>query len=176
MSEYVETIKGNGPVNKAMGELVETGSKYSDEDRRKAVVLYLVLGSDTLVAQESGICRQTINKWRNNADWWEQEADKVAHEIEDKLRAGLRKITLEGTELVLEAIRNKELKGKEAMVTVGIAYDKLRLSENRPTSITGQSTGGIQARLEDIADKMLELERQNNAKLVSPPTSDPESE
>ena len=97
--------------------LVPTGSKYSDEDRRKAVVLYLVLGSDTLVAQESGICRQTINKWRNNADWWQQVADTVAHEIEDKLRAGLRKITLEGTELVLEAIRNKELKGKEAMVT-----------------------------------------------------------
>ncbi len=155
--------------------LVPTGSKYTDEDRRKAVVLYLVLGSDTAVAKESGYPRRTISRWRNS-DWWEQVSSQVGHEIEDKLRATFRKVALEGGQAALDAIRSKELKGKEAMIMSGIAYDKLRLSENRPTSITGQSTGGIQARLEEIADKMLELEHQASAKLVSPPTSDPESE
>ncbi len=91
----------------------------------------------------------------------------VRQEIEDKLCATFRKVALEGTQLALDAIRSKELKGKEAMITAGIAYDKLRLSENRPTSITSQSTGGVQAMLEDIADKMLELQRLNEAKLVS---------
>ncbi len=160
-----------------MGRLVETGSKYSDEDRRKAVVLYLVHGSDTRVAQESGINRATICKWRNHSDWWDQVAATVSGEIEDKLRATFRKVALEGTQLALDAIRSKELKGKEAMITAGIAYDKLRLSENRPTSITGQSTGGIQARLEEISDQMLELERQREAKLVSEqPASEPEDD
>jgi len=155
--------------------LVPTGSKYTDADRRRAVVLYIVLGTDTAVAKELGCPRRTVGDWRRT-DWWEQESTVVRQEIEDKFRSKLRKVALEGTQLALDAIRSKELKGKEAMITAGIAYDKLRLSENRPTSITGQSTGGIQARLEDIADKMLELEDQANAKLVSQPTSGPESE
>ena len=150
-----------------MKRLVETGSKYSDEDRRKAVVLYLVHGSDTRVAQESGINRTTICKWRNHSDWWDQVATTVSGEIEDKLRATFRKVALEGTQLALDAIRSKELKGKEAMITAGIAYDKLRLSENRPTSISGNATGGIQSKLEEIADRMLEMERIEKAKLVS---------
>jgi hypothetical protein len=146
--------------------LVPTGSKYTDADRRRAVVLYIVLGTDTAVAKELGCPRRTVGDWRRT-DWWEQESTVVRHEIEDKLRATFRKVALEGTQLALEAIRSKELKGKEAMVTAGIAYDKLRLSENRPTSITGQSTGGIQSKLEEMADRMLELERLDEAKLVS---------
>ncbi len=62
------------------------------------------------------------------------------------------------------------------MVAAGIAYDKLRLSENRPTSITGQSTGGIQAKLEELVKRTQELEHQANAKLVGPPTSSPDSQ
>ena len=146
--------------------LVVKGSKYTDEDRRKAVVLYLVLGTDTAVAKESGYPRRTICAWRNS-DWWEQEAATVSHEIEDKLRASLRKVAVEGTQLALDAIRSKELDGKAAMITAGIAYDKLRLSENRPTSISGNVGGGIQAKLEEISDQVLELERQAKAKLVS---------
>ncbi len=76
-------------------------------------------------------------------------------------------MALKGTELALECIESKELKGKEAMVTAGIAYDKLRLSENRPTSISANAGGGIQAKLEEIADHMLEQERIEKAKLVS---------
>ncbi len=150
-----------------MERLVETGSKYTDEDRRKAVVLYLVLGSDTAVAKESGYPRRTISRWRNS-DWWEQVVTTVSGEIEDKLRATFRKVALEGGQSALDAIRSKDVKGKEAMIMSGIAYDKLRLSENRPTSITGQSTGGIQHKLEEIADQMLELQRRADAKLVSP--------
>ncbi len=157
--------------------LVPTGSKYTDEDRRKAVVLYLVLGSDTAVAKESGYPRRTISRWRNS-DWWEQVATTVSGEIEDKLRATFRKVALEGGQAALDAIRSKELKGKEAMIMSGIAYDKLRLSENRPTSISASTgTQGIQARLEEISDRMMELERLENAKLVSEqPAPEPEND
>jgi len=146
--------------------LVPTGSKYTDEDRRQAVVLYLTLGTNTAVATEIGCDDSTISRWRET-DWWEQEAQKVAEEIEDEFRANLRQVALKGTELALECIESKELKGKEAMVTAGIAYDKLRLSENRPTSISANAGGGIQAKLEEIADRMLEFERLEKAKLVS---------
>ena len=147
--------------------LVPNGSKYTDEDRRKAVVLYLTLGTNMAVAKEIGCDDSTISLWRNT-EWWVQEAQRVSEEIEDEFRANLRKVALEGTELALEAIRNKDLKGKDAMITAGIAYDKLRLSENRPTSISATGgTDGIQTKLEEIADRMLELERESRAKLVS---------
>jgi len=150
-----------------MKSLGVTGSKYTDEDRRKAVVLYMVLGTNTAVAKELNCDNSVISRWRNT-DWWQQESQRVAEEIEDKFRASLRKVAVEGTQLALDAIRNKELKGKEAMITAGIAYDKLRLSENRPTSITGQATGGIQSKLEEIAEQMLELQHKADAKSVQP--------
>jgi len=50
----------------------------------------------------------------------------------------------------------------------GIAYDKLRLSENRPTSISASTgTQGIQAKLKEIAQRTQALERLEKAKLVS---------
>ncbi len=145
--------------------LAPTGSKYTDEDRRQAVVLYLTLGTNTAVAKELGCGQTTISNWRRT-DWWEQESVRVCQEIEDEFRAKLRAVALKGTELALECIESKELKGKEAMVTAGIAYDKLRLSENRPTTISATSDG-IQAKLKEISKRTLELEQQANAKLVS---------
>ncbi len=150
-----------------MGRLVETGSKYTDEDRRKAVVLYMLLPTNTAVAKEIGCYQSTISRWRRT-DWWEQERVRF-WEIEEELRAILRKVVLEGTQRVLECIRDGTVSGKDAMVISGMAYDKLRLSENRPTTISAAS-GGIQAALEEIARKTQELEHQANAKLVSPPT------
>ena len=119
--------------------LVPTGSKYTDEDRRKAVVLYMVLPTNTAVAKEIGCYQSTISRWRRT-DWWEQERVRF-WEIEEELRAILRKVALECGQLALDAARSKELGGKEAMIMSGIAYDKLRLSENRPTTISATSDG-----------------------------------
>ena len=145
--------------------LVPTGSKYTDEDRRQAVVLYLTLGTNIAVAKEIGCDDSTISRWRES-EWWEQEAQKVAEEIEDEYRAKLRKVALKGADQAITSLDAGEVKAKDAMVISGIAYDKLRLSENRPTSITAAS-GGIQSKLEEIADHMLEQERIEKAKLVS---------
>ncbi len=145
--------------------LVPTGSKYTDEDRRQAVVLYLTLGTNTAVAKELGCDDSTISRWRET-EWWEQEAQKVAEEIEDEFRANLRKVALKGAERALTCIEEGTVTGKDSMVISGIAYDKLRLSENRPTTISA-TTSGVQAKLEQLADRTLELERQRKEKLVS---------
>ncbi len=157
-----------------MGRLVETGSKYTDVDRRKAIALYSVLETNTAVAKEIGCYQSTISRWRTT-DWWEEESGRFYQDMGDEFRAILRQIVLEGIELVLNCIRDGSVSGKDAMVISGIAYDKLRLSENRPTSITAAS-GGIQAKLDELIKRTQELEHQANAKLVSPPTSGPESE
>jgi len=46
-----------------MSDLVETGSKYTDEDRRRVVIEYHIKGNDQAVADATNISRQTINTW-----------------------------------------------------------------------------------------------------------------
>ena len=136
-----------------------------------AVVLYMTHGTDTKVAREIGCDNSTIGHWRNS-DWWQQEALRVSNEIEDEYRAKLRGVALKGADKALAGLDGDKVSAKDAMVISGIAYDKLRLSENRPTTISA-TTSGVQAKLEQLADRTLELEHQANAKLVQP-TIDPE--
>jgi len=46
-----------------MSDLVETGSKYTDEDGRRVVIEYHIKGNDQAVADATNISRQTINTW-----------------------------------------------------------------------------------------------------------------
>ena len=59
-----------------MGDLVETGSKYSDEDRRRAVAEYCVHGTISQVSKATGIPGRTLSGWKNT-DWWVCEYTKV---------------------------------------------------------------------------------------------------
>ena len=156
-----------------MGRLVETGSKYADVDRRKAVALYMTLATNTAVAKEIGCYQSTISRWRRT-DWWDEESARLYQDMGDEYRATLRQIVLEGVKRASACIKDGSVSGKDSMVISGIAYDKLRLSENRPTTISGASKG-IQSKLDELIKRTQELEHQANAKLVSPPTSGPES-
>ena len=62
-----------------MDELVGSGSKYSDEDRRRAVVEYFVAGNMKLVAERTGIPRTTLNGWKQS-DWWDELLVTLRHE------------------------------------------------------------------------------------------------
>jgi hypothetical protein len=49
-----------------------------------------------------------------------------------------------------------------------ISYDKLRLSENLPTNIIQKDgSKGIQAKLDELSERITETERVGNAKLVT---------
>jgi hypothetical protein len=72
-----------------MGELVQGRSKYTDEDRRKAVVEYCVSGVMTKVSDATGIPDTTLCTWKNKSDWWDDLVATVRSEIDEQLQPGL---------------------------------------------------------------------------------------
>jgi len=162
-----------------MSELVGSGSKYSDEDRRKAVVEYCVLGNTKQVAKTTGIPRTTINDWKKT-DWWDEESVKVRHEINDQILAQNMHIATKAGERVLDSLVNGDEKlvwdktkckyvikrvkpsGKDAAVIGGISQDKARVQQSLPTSITGKAEN-----MASLAQEFRKLSQQWEEKQVN---------
>ncbi len=70
-----------------MGELVHSRSKYSDEDRRRAVVEYCVSGNMLKVSKVTGIPDTTLATWKNQSPWWDDEVATVRDEIGEQILA-----------------------------------------------------------------------------------------
>ncbi len=140
-----------------MGELVQGRSKYSDEDRRRAVVEYCVSGLMSKVSECTDIPETTLSSWKNKSDWWDDQVAAVRSEIGERITAQNMEIATRANELVLDSIKNGDEKlvwdkkkekhvikrvkmnGKEASVTSGIAQDKARRDMGLPTHIHAQS-------------------------------------
>ena len=52
-----------------MGKLVHSRSKYTDDERRRAVVEYCVSGLMTKVSECTDIPATTLSTWKNETDW-----------------------------------------------------------------------------------------------------------
>ncbi len=65
------------------------GSRYSDEDRRKAVQEYLVCGSLAMVGEAMGIPRKTLSDWFRSK-WWNQLTAELRQEDGEPVTAGER--------------------------------------------------------------------------------------
>ncbi len=144
---------------------------------------YMVQGTLTKASEICGIPLTTLYDWKQT-EWWDALAEEVRSQKEEEHHAGFSRIIEAAIKRVEDALEHGETKlvkikdgyeerrvpvgAKDALMIAAISYDKKRLSENLPTSISASTgTQGIQARLEEIADQMLELERIKKAKLVS---------
>jgi len=139
-----------------MSDLVNGRSKYSDEDRRKAVVEYCVNGLMTKVSESTGIPETTLATWKNKTDWWVDLVVSVRSEINEVILAQNMEIAQKAGERVLDSLENGDEKlvwDKEkkqhvikrvkpgayhSMLVSGISQDKARTQQNLPTSITSK--------------------------------------
>jgi len=139
-----------------MGDLVPTGSKYSDEDRRKAVVLYATNGLMSAVSRETGIAESTLCEWKKS-DWWDVVAEEVRSEIGDRILAQNMEIASKAAAVALDNLKNGDEKlvwdkdkkehvikrvklgAYHSMLVSGISQDKARVQLNLPTSISGKA-------------------------------------
>jgi len=112
-----------------MSELVGPGSKYTDEQRRQAAILYAINGTATSVESELNIPARTVNDWRNS-EWWESIVAEVRLENNDRLIAKAQQIIDSATDITLEKL--PEASAKDAATIGAIYVDKLRLSLNQP--------------------------------------------
>ena len=138
-----------------MGKLVASRSKYTDDQRRQAVVEYCVNGLMTKVSESTGIPETTLATWKNNTDWWDDLVVSVRSEINEVILAQNMEIAQKAGERVLDSLENGDEKlvwDKEkkqhvikrvkpgayhSMLVSGISQDKARTQQNLPTSITG---------------------------------------
>lgn len=136
-----------------MSKMVKTGSKYTDEDRRGAVVLFASKGLMSNVSRNTGIPESTLCEWKKSG-WWDDVLAEVRSEINEQILAQNLEIATKAGELVLDSIENGDEKlvwdknkgehvikrvkpsGKDAAVISGITQDKARVQLNLPTSIT----------------------------------------
>ena len=146
-----------------MSELVGAGSKYSDEDRRKAVVEYVVTGNMKLVAERTGIPRTTLVGWKKS-DWWVQLMDAVRLEKGAEFDANLTKLMDAAFEQAQDRVENGDyrvgkdgklirvpMSGRDLVIAGATVYDKQRLHRNEPTSIKGNQ--GSEENLVMLAQK-----------------------
>ena len=117
-----------------MSEMVRSGSKYTDEDRRNAAMLYAIKGTLTAVEKDTGISKGTLHGWKSS-DWWDTVIQQVRTENEAMYRSRFHNLVDQATDQALAKL--PDASAQQAMTIAAIAYDKLRLSLNLPTSISG---------------------------------------
>lgn len=153
------------------------GSQYSDTDRIKVAMCFLVHGNVNKVARAMGIPSRTIANWTKHP-WWEQLLAEIGAQNEPEFQAGFR----ENVRLALGAVKDrlehgetklvKDKEGeyverkvpvgaKDSMIIAGISFDKLRLSRGDPTIITA-STGPSSEELRKIANEEIAAAKMKN--------------
>ncbi len=172
---WVELEAANNTGTENMGNMVEQGSKYSDEDRRAAALSYAIHGNVQKVSRSLDIPATTLYDWRNS-EWWESVSIEVRSEKQDEIVAGLGRIVdkaISETEDRLEngdvyvhqgQITRAPVKAKDAVLIGAVAIDKAQLLQNKPTSISGKSK---QENIGDLIKKFDAISRAYRASVVS---------
>ena len=136
-----------------MSEMVRQGSKYTDEDRQRVALEFLITGNMKRVAENTGIPRTTLLGWKKT-EWWDELVVKLRHEKGEEFDAKLTKLIDASFEQAQDRVENGDYRvnkegelirvpmgGKELVITGATVYDKQRLHRNEPTSISGKSEG-----------------------------------
>lgn len=138
---------------------------YSDEEKREAVALYFVHGTQEAVAKALDIPQRTISDWIRS-DWWGEYHTLMIRSCRDEQGAGFRRIVkkaaveledrLDNGDLILDRKgreKRKPISAKDLTVIMAIATDKDRILRGEPTSISAKATDlkGKAAEFEAIA-------------------------
>ncbi len=174
-----------------MGELVNGRSKYSDEDRRRAVVEYCVSGLMSKVSECTDIPETTLATWKNKTDWWDDLVVAVRSEINEQILAQNLANAMKAGDALTDRIENGDqkllkvkrtikhddgsveisedyelraepMKGRDLAVVTGIVQDKARVQMNLPTSIQGKSPD-----MRALAEEFKKLSDQMNEKRIN---------
>jgi len=151
---------------------------YTDEDKRRACVLYLYYGSLRRSSAASDVYKRQVQGWSKDAEWWDEFIEQARDQVEDLILNRNMAVAKLAMDAVLDRIQHGDVKlvklqddsgrdvldetglpkfgevrtpisAKELSIISGIANDKMTRMRGKPTSIT-QS--------DDMADKLKALE------------------
>ena len=132
-----------------MGKQVSKGSKYSDEERTEAAIQYELKGTFRRTFKATGIPVSTLQNW-SQTEWWVDVQAIVRTENTQRMRSRYSKIVDKAQTQILKELPNAT--AQQASIVAGVAFDKMRLIDNKPTSITAQDNRAL-------ADVCIELSR-----------------
>jgi len=141
-----------------MSNMISKGSKYTDEQRTEAAIQYAVSENMKSVAKTIGIPRTTLVGWKK-AEWWDTAVTSVRNEKADEHRARYSELVDAAQQVALEKL--PEASARDALIIAATSTDKIRLHDNLPTAITGDSTT-----VEALANEFRELSRQYREKQI----------
>lgn len=146
----------------------ERGStKWSPQDKMRAVMAYMVTASTWQAEEVSGIPRSTIKFWKETAAWWPKALEYARSAKKESLVSKLGVVQ----DLALEAVtdrlkggdykydaRNGEqyripISAKDAMAIAAMSQDKGAVLRGEATNIT-EKRGSQSSLLDKIAEKL----------------------
>lgn len=129
---------------------LQHGSKYSNEERAKAVYAYVATGTLKRTSLVVSIPVPTLQDWRSKA-WWAELITRVHEEKKEEYNSGFSRIIEKSMQAIEKQLDSGEVKARDAATIMGISFDKRQILNLQPTSITAKSTdiNGLQAQFED---------------------------
>ncbi len=125
---------------------------YSDEEKREAVALHFLHGTQSAVSKATGIPQRTLSDWQKT-DWWKEYERELIHACKDEQGAGYRLIVGKTQAAIMDRLdkgdlvigrdgkkRRKPISAKDLTVIMAIATDKDRILRGEPTSISAKAT------------------------------------
>ncbi len=157
-----------------MSTMVKAGSKYTDEDRRRAVVEYYVKGNMAKVSEGTGIPKSTLCEWKKS-EWWVEVTGQVRTEKGEELDANLTKLIDSAFDQAQDRVDNGDYRvnkdgelfrvpmgGRDLVIAGATVYDKQRLHRNEPTSIKGDTQS-----MAELAEEFRKMSRENTIRQVN---------
>jgi hypothetical protein len=137
--------------SKALSKYNFRGTKYGVQERVGAVVAFMIHGSIRRTAEAVNLPASTLRDWKNQ-EWWADLYAEVRAEKESEFQAGFSRIVQAAIGEIEDRLthgdvrlvktrdgyeqRRVPISAKDAVMVSAIAYDKLRLSLNLPTTIS----------------------------------------
>ena len=128
---------------------------YSNEERSQAAIQYAISGSLAQVERKLGIPDSTLCEWKQT-EWWDALTGEIRSEKTNEHRAQYSQLVDEA--IAVTRLKLPEATAAQAAVISGVAFDKIRLIDNMPTSIGGNSNS---AAMQALADTFAKLSSRN---------------
>lgn len=146
-----------------MARPAKSGSTYTNDDKRRAVMVWVMSGNMTDVSRKTGIPQTTLSYWRRHAEWWDSLVAEIRTEKNGELDAAYTKIIHDISEEIKDrvlhgdyvlnkdgTISRKPVNMKDLAVAGAVLFDKRALNRGDPTSRTERTT--TDAQLTKLAD------------------------
>jgi hypothetical protein len=152
---------------------MSAGSRYSDQERRESIALYVLHGNWRRVSELTHIPERTLNDW-SIQPWFATMLAELRAEKGAELDGVFTRIIHEATEHLLDRlkhgdpyvvggeVRRKPVAARDLALVAAITYDKRALARNGspPPPPEEEYLPGLAAYLEDFAKAKIAREKQ----------------